>query len=151
MWENLTLLSWKFWWDFKNLISYMGNTSPWELLTQEFLSMKHCALTTNCSKLHFPGTQNMNEYALYHAKYLVLCTYIPASRKTCVMKKLVTKSCGSTLKLKMFFLIIMYIVPATGMSFYWWWWTVITWNSEMKEVTGKNLVCTWQRTLVNEI
>jgi hypothetical protein len=35
------------------------------------------------------------------------------------MKKLVTKRCGSTLKLKMFFL-IMYLVPVTGMSFYWW-------------------------------
>jgi hypothetical protein len=35
------------------------------------------------------------------------------------MKKLVTKTCGSTLKLKMLFLIIMYFVPATGMSFYW--------------------------------
>lgn len=44
-WENLTLLSWEFWWDFKNLISYMGNTSPWELLTQDFLSMKHCVLS----------------------------------------------------------------------------------------------------------
>jgi len=23
----------------------MGNTSPWELLTQDFLSMKHCVLS----------------------------------------------------------------------------------------------------------
>ena len=34
-----------------------------------FIHETLCSLTTNCSKLCFPGTQNMNEYALYHAKF----------------------------------------------------------------------------------
>lgn len=45
VWENLTLLSQKFWWDFKNLISYTGNNSPKERLTQDFLFFKHNILS----------------------------------------------------------------------------------------------------------
>lgn len=58
------------------------------------------------------------------------CTYSPASCKLRILKKFVTESCGCTLNLKMLFLIIMYFVPATGMSFYWWWCTLISWNKE---------------------
>jgi hypothetical protein len=34
-----------------------------------FIHETLCSLTTNCSKFRFPGTQNINEYALYHAKF----------------------------------------------------------------------------------
>lgn len=132
MWENLILLSQKFWWDFRNLISYPGNNSPWERLTQDLFSLKQNILSP-LTVLNFTS----QEPRIWSCQVLALCTHIPASCKTCVMKKLVTKCCSSTLKLKMFFLIIMYLVPSTGMSFYWWWWTVITWNTEMKEVTRK--------------
>jgi len=34
-----------------------------------FIHETLCSLTTNHSKLNFPGNQNMNEHALYHAKF----------------------------------------------------------------------------------
>jgi len=34
-----------------------------------FIHETLCSLTTICSKLQFPGTQNMNEYALYQVKF----------------------------------------------------------------------------------
>jgi hypothetical protein len=37
--------------------------------TRLFIHETLCSLTTNCPELHFPGTQNMNKYALNHAKF----------------------------------------------------------------------------------